>query len=314
MNTNCEGRLLGCLLGTAVGDAIGLPAEGLSAARQRRLFGPIDRHRLVFGRGMVSDDTEHALLTMQALTVSGGDPERFGRDLARRLRWWFLALPPGVGLATARACLRLCVGFGPESSGVASAGNGPAMRAAAIGAFCADDPDPGRLRALVRVAARITHTDPRAEAGALRVALWAAGRETPAPDPDDPGGEVSGFVVRTVAAAAGAIAAHPDDLRAAVRTAVARGGDTDTVAAVVGGVLGARLGAAAVPSDWLSGLLEPGWNPARMARLARECAASAGGAPGSAVGVAWPLRVLRNLFLLAVVLAHGFRRLAPPYG
>ena len=31
--------IVGCLLGTAVGDAIGLPAEGLSRERQRRRFG-----------------------------------------------------------------------------------------------------------------------------------------------------------------------------------------------------------------------------------------------------------------------------------
>jgi len=28
----------------------------------------------------------------------------------------------------------------------------------------------------------------------------------------------------------------------------------------------------------------------------------------------WPGIAVRNLFFLAVVLAHGFRRLAPPYG
>ncbi|MBK8478230.1 MAG: ADP-ribosylglycohydrolase family protein [Opitutaceae bacterium] len=42
------------MLGTAVGDAIGLPYEGISRQRAARLFGPPDRHRFVVGRGMVS--------------------------------------------------------------------------------------------------------------------------------------------------------------------------------------------------------------------------------------------------------------------
>src|SRR5262249_40889645 len=54
--------IIGCLLGTAAGDAIGLPVEGLSPRRQRRLFGEIDSHRLLFGRGMTSDDTEHTCI------------------------------------------------------------------------------------------------------------------------------------------------------------------------------------------------------------------------------------------------------------
>ena len=49
-----------------------------------------------------------------------------------------------------------------------SAGNGPAMRAPIIGAAI-DDPD--LMRQLVRTSTRITHTDPKAEYGALAVAL-----------------------------------------------------------------------------------------------------------------------------------------------
>lgn len=67
--------ITGCLLGTAVGDAIGLPYEGLTRQRAARLLGAPDRHRLLFGRGMVSDDTEHTCMVAQALIVSGGDPE-----------------------------------------------------------------------------------------------------------------------------------------------------------------------------------------------------------------------------------------------
>ncbi len=54
-----KAHIVGSLLGTAIGDSIGLPYEGLSRRRAKRLLGPPDRHRFLFGRGMVSDDTEH---------------------------------------------------------------------------------------------------------------------------------------------------------------------------------------------------------------------------------------------------------------
>src|SRR6185436_14806633 len=114
------------LLGCAVGDSIGLPREGLSPRRAQRLFGsgPLT-HRLVFGRGMISDDTEHACMTMQALLASNGDVDRFRRSLAWRLRGWLVTLPAGIGWATLRSIVKLWLGF---SGGVSSAGNGPAMR------------------------------------------------------------------------------------------------------------------------------------------------------------------------------------------
>ena len=126
------------LLGTAVGDALGLPYENLSPRRARKLLGEPVRYRLLFGRGMVSDDTEHACLTAQALVRSGLDPERFGHELAWSLRWWVLGIPAGAGSATLRAAFRLWLGFGFRSSGVRSAGNGPSMRSAILGAAVDD--------------------------------------------------------------------------------------------------------------------------------------------------------------------------------
>jgi ADP-ribosyl-[dinitrogen reductase] hydrolase len=166
-------HLRGVIVGTAVGDAIGLPREGLSRRRANRMFGgPPLAHRLVLGRGMVSDDTEHTCMAAQALLASGGKPLAFARSMGWRLRWWFLGLPAGVGMATAKACLKLWLGFPPGRSGVWSAGNGPAMRAAVLGVYAWDDLT--LLRELVTASTRLTHTDPAAEHGALAVALAAA--------------------------------------------------------------------------------------------------------------------------------------------
>jgi ADP-ribosylglycohydrolase len=166
-------HLRGVIIGTAVGDAIGLPREGLGRRRAERMFGgPPLTHRLIFGRGMVSDDTEHTCMVAQALLASGGDPRAFSRSLAWRMRWWLLALPAGVGMATAKACIKLWLGFPPSRSGVWSAGNGPAMRAAILGAYAWNDLE--RLSTLIAASTRLTHTDPAAESGALAVALAAA--------------------------------------------------------------------------------------------------------------------------------------------
>ena len=64
-------------------------------------------------------------------------------------------------------------------------------------------------------------------------AAWSAIANTPVPE-DDPAGGV--FRV--------------DHLRLALDAAVRGGGDTDTVAAIAGGLLGAAYGASAVPAEW----------------------------------------------------------------
>lgn len=165
-------QLAGVILGTAVGDALGLPREGLSRRRARRLFGDLPlRHSLLLRRGMVSDDTEHTCMTGQALLRAPDDVDGFVRALAWRLRLWLLGFPAGTGRATLRSVFKLWLGFPPTRSGVWSAGNGPAMRAAALGVCLGHDRE--RLRAHVRASTFLTHTDPKAERGAYLVALAA---------------------------------------------------------------------------------------------------------------------------------------------
>ena len=85
----------GVLLGTAVGDALGLPAENLSPESIQLRWKGEWRMRLVFGRGMISDDTEHTLLVAQALLSHPRDAAAFQRSLGWKLRWWFESLPGG---------------------------------------------------------------------------------------------------------------------------------------------------------------------------------------------------------------------------
>lgn len=162
---------IGSILGTAVGDSVGLPYEGMSAKRVAKYLSTPAKHRFIFGRGMLSDDTEHTCFVAKALASSGDNPDLFEKKLAWSLRWWFIGLPAGIGMATARSIIKLWLGFPVKYSAVFSAGNGPAMRSALIGLYYADDIE--QLKTFVQRSTYITHSDPKAYFGALTVALAA---------------------------------------------------------------------------------------------------------------------------------------------
>lgn len=167
-----DDRFRGMILGTAVGDALGLPAEGLSRSRVHKLFKGGWRHRFFMNRGMVSDDTDHTVFVCQCLLAHPESTEAFARRLAWCLRFWLLSLPAGIGLATLRSIFKLWAGFSPKHSGVYSAGNGPAMRAAPMGAFFCHSPE--KLDEVVRASTILSHTDPKALIGAKAIAHLTA--------------------------------------------------------------------------------------------------------------------------------------------
>lgn len=335
-----------------VGDSVGLPFEGLGRSRvEAMLNGRPLSQRLLFGHGMVSDDTEHALLTAVAWSRSAGEVRRFSRELGRLMRWWAVCLPPGTGLATARACARLVCGVPPERSGVPSAGNGPVMRAGVLGLLCKPGDELGQF---IRVASAVTHTDPRAVDGAMAIAV--ASRLAASDLADDellkayqettesalPNGEmsdavrdllrsvaagestamyaakigcgdgVSGFVMHTVPVVLHAWLAGPSDFRAAVTGIVLLGGDTDTTAATLGGLLGAR-NPRGIPMDWFAKVCDFPTTPSAVLRLA-DRAAAPDHSRSCGLGARWVAQPIRNCVFLIVVLAHGFRRFLPPYG
>jgi len=342
--------IVGSLLGTAVGDAIGLPREGLSPRRAERLFPAPYRHALLFGHGMVSDDTEHACLVAEALLVADGDPQRFERHLARGLRHWLLGLPAGVGFATLRSILRLWCGVPPHRSGVFSAGNGPAMRSPLLGAYFPAEPE--LMRDYVLRSTRITHSDPLAFHGALAVALAAAQSSRGRADldalcaelirlqPEVTGGPlpellqqaaasaarnepvssfasklgcrqgIGGYIGHTVPCVLQTWLRHADDYAGGIGELLQAAGDTDTTCAIYGGIVGARVGKDGIPQAWRDGICE--W-PKTLCWIERLGTALTDPAEKSRPGYFLPGLLLRNLLFLLVVLAHGLRRLAPPY-
>ncbi len=356
MAISIEDRIKGLMTGTAVGDALGLPGEGISKRRIRKLFKGRWRHRFVLGRGMISDDTEHTLFTAQCLLKHSSSPEKFGKRLAWCLRLWFLCLPAGIGLATVRGIIKLWMGFPPEKSGVFSAGNGPAMRVAPIGAFFSSSPED--LDRFVKVSTTITHTDPKALTGSLAVArltAWIINENMEQrPDRDDfiqflrgidendpewkdlineilSGIEnnlsveqfaaelglekgITGYMYHTVPVVLFAWYTHFGDYEKSLASILDCGGDTDTTGAIVGALSGAVTGDSGIPDDWICGLKE--WPRSIMVvRRAGEMLArkKEHGERCSPVRYFWPGILLRNIIFLFIVLAHGFRRIMPPY-
>ena len=97
----------------------------------------------------------------------------------------------------------------------------------------------------------------------------------------------NGWVVEALQGAWSAItttrAADATHLRLALESAVRGGRDTDTVAAIAGGLLGARWGASAIPAEWR--LIVHGWpvlTAPDLVRLSERAAEPAGRTPQSA--------------------------------
>jgi len=103
----------------------------------------------------------------------------------------------------------------------------------------------------------------------------------------------------------------PDSFEEAVGACIALGGDTDTTAALVGALVGATAGASMIPKSFLDGLIEFPRSVNWIRQLASDLAAKRKPQRDSLTFV--PLLLLRNSLFLVIVLAHGLRRLLPPW-
>lgn len=339
--------LAGALLGAALGDALGLPCEGMSARAIARRFGRVRRFHLLGRWGFVSDDTEQSALVAQSLARHPQDLVASVRAFRRALLGWFLRLPFGIGLATIRACLRILCGL--RESGVASAGNGAAMRAAIVGVFLSADAS--ERRRVGTALAQVTHRDPRAVEGALFVSEVAALAATSPPgtapaaclraaravvrEPTlgaaldqaqalaGQGASTAqaaaalgntGFILPTAALASFCFERFGSDPLDALAEVISAGGDTDSIGAIVGAWVGALHGAQALPAPLLAQIHDGPFGPSHLRALAADLLAVEGvGAASYKPQARYSAlaALLRNLLLYPVILAHGLRRLLP---
>jgi ADP-ribosylglycohydrolase len=274
-------RFIGCLLGLAVGDAVGFPVEhSLSAAaappaeRAAHLAaagahadawwaaldvcGPPPQPPRAWPFGQVSDDTQLAIALAASLAATRGAFD--GEDFAARL---LRAFGDGEGVIGAGDTTRVAVGElarrGPaawRATGGPSPSNGGAMRVAPLGLVLARAP-PAALAAAAAASCAPTHAHPEAAAAAAAVAAGVAhcaraprGGLSPADFVDAAvagAAAVAGGarVAAAVAAARAWLALPPDAAAAACAALDPRGGGGGGGAAERGGVSGDAAASAA---------------------------------------------------------------------
>jgi ADP-ribosyl-[dinitrogen reductase] hydrolase len=279
-------RVSGVLLGVAVGDALGVPYEYGS----RPLPGAGEQARMLGGGlggyapGQWSDDTEMTSVIAQVAARFPDLRDKAALDaIAAGFLRWHAAGPADIGVQTSTVLGAL---RGTPEDGAAarmimraaevhaatgrSAGNGSLMRTAPVA--LAHLGDPAAIAQAARAVSALTHHDPQAGDGCV---LWClaidhavrtgeidvrAGLDLVGPEWSEwldeaeqaPPGKFSGSNGWVVAALQGAWSAivHTTGLVDGLQAAVKGGGDTDTVAAIAGGLLGAAHGGSAVPEEW----------------------------------------------------------------
>jgi ADP-ribosyl-[dinitrogen reductase] hydrolase len=290
-------RILAGLVAYAAGDGFGVPWEGRAPHEIPPAALDSLPVRAGWAAGSTSDDTALTLLVAEHLARERGlgDPLRFLAALAERAPQIL-----GLGPSTMNAIEHFRRTGEPDPGGGDT--NGAPMRALPVG-WAVPPSAALRRREWTLELTRMTHGGAAARTAAcvmsacaswavegapVAVLLEVAEEEAAAVGPDTavlravqavrggrwvaPAAGISLDPAETVGAVLHCLASSGDDLDGALRAAVALGGDTDTVAALVGGLLGSRLGSPEVRArlTWLDRVALP---PAdRIAGLAAELA------------------------------------------
>jgi ADP-ribosyl-[dinitrogen reductase] hydrolase len=285
-----EGRLRdrfrGTLLGHATGDALGAPADFLTAEQIEERYGVITEmlgggwHELQ--PGQVTDATEMMLSLAESLAEIGEfEPE----DIMARYLAWFEGAPCDVSLTVRAVLLSYRSGThwdvasrrGFEILGSPRAGNGSLMRCSPVALRYWRDA--AMRRQVSQRESTLTHFDhlagwacvafndllAAALIGELTEQLPAIAatideedrrvsatlRDAVEAEPEEI--QSSAFVLDTLRTALWAVL-HTGTFEEAVCLAVSFGNDADTVGAVVGALAGAVYGEAGIPPRWLAPL------------------------------------------------------------
>ncbi len=174
-------RYAGCLLGAAMGDAMGMPGEGTPADLWRAEPSYRRAHRGhpndALLPGQFTDDTQLLLISAGLLADRSFTPAKYAERITARYHSGDLRFPDGSVVA---ACLHLEGGMPPERSGVNSTTSG--CIPAAI-PFALARRDPVEIRENVARVAAVTHTSQAAIAACTGVAMLI--HHTIAGSPDD---------------------------------------------------------------------------------------------------------------------------------
>lgn len=281
MNSPTTDRALGCLLGLAIGDAVGTTLEFVARDTRPPLTGMIGGGRFGLRPGEWTDDTSMALCLGDNLIARNGLDQR---DLMGRfVRWWRQGENShngrcfDIGITTREALHRFLETGDPVAGSVdpMRAGNGSIMRLAPVALRWSGSCE--QAIAAARAQSVTTHAAPAAvEACALLAEILteaiaigdkeAVLRPRTASEPsiaavgsgswrgkERPEIRSSGYVVHTLEAALWCID-RTNEFAQAVLLAANLAEDADTVAAVTGQIAGALWGLGAIAQNWLDRL------------------------------------------------------------
>ena len=302
-----EDRFLAALLGVAVGDALGFPFEGLPREALEEID-LSHYHAGLFPPGTWSDDTSLTFLTAESLLNKRGlDLQDLGQRFLRWLKEGYLTpfgQAIGVGRATKEALKRLARGVPPERAGGRGErdnGNGALMRILPVVLWYLPAEGPKFLEPIHQAAA-LTHAHPRNLLACGLYGLWVKGiwtgkdlakaledallqaqifyRKGPFIEEwkhfqrlkeisslEMAEIRASGYVVHSLEAVCWVLL-KASSFRQALTLAVQLGEDTDTTAAITGGVASLYYGAHALPPEWVQGLIKGEELKARAQRFA----------------------------------------------
>lgn len=171
-------RATAALLGVALGDALGMPTEGLTRAEIRARHGVVTTLLSAPERDMpaghVTDDTEQTLMLAEAILDGGGQVR--AEVVTRHLLAWVDAAGEHaaavIGPSTARALELLRGGADPRTTAATGTTNGAAMRIVPVG--LRHPPGPALVDAVVESCAMSHHTSVAIAAAALVAGVVSA--------------------------------------------------------------------------------------------------------------------------------------------
>lgn len=148
------------ILGTMIGDSYLLPYEFLRKDLAIKRFNKYKYKQSLFnGYGITSDDSDHTIMTYESI-LNSNNPKEFQKNLAESLKSWFFTIPTGIGLTTIKSIIKMLLFFPLTKCGVKSLGNGPLMRLSII-AFKFKDIKEKR-DAYLKASTELTHNDKEA--------------------------------------------------------------------------------------------------------------------------------------------------------
>ena len=278
-------KFMGCLVGTAIGDALGARREGGDMSRSEDIVSLVEKlEQLIY-----TDDTHMTIGVAESLVENKGfDGEHMAQSFIKNYEaepWrGYGPGPPKIfgmirsGEAWDSAASRLYPG--------GSFGNGSAMRVAPVGLLYPRNLE--KLREIAYQSSSITHSHELGKEGAaLQACAVALALNTPSDEDIDRevflsrlqnfiqnqlyegkvarirellGEQDKAKVIavlgngieapRSVPTAIYCFLRQPQSYKDTVIYAISLGGDTDTIAAMAGAICGAYLGIEAIPSEW----------------------------------------------------------------